>query len=160
MRYPKNSDEVVAIVNEAIRLGVNVKALGARHSQTDIICTDGIPVDMNELKSCQMNSDYSATFGAGVTVNEAGEFLLKHRRALRTTPAYGSITLAGAIGTGAHGSSIKYNSTISAQVIRMTVVDGLGQKLVISDPDELKSFKIHLGLLGIISMFKIGSITS
>lgn len=51
MRYPENPDDVVAIVKEAIRRGVKVKALGARHSQTDIICTSGIPVDMNKLKS-------------------------------------------------------------------------------------------------------------
>lgn len=149
MRYPKNSDEVVAIVNDARTRGLKVKAFGARHSQTDIICTNGIPVDMNQLKSCQMNADnVTATFGPGVTVREAGEFLLKHKRALRTTPAYGNITLGGAIGTGAHGSTLKYNSTISAQVVQMTVIDGLGQKLIISDPDDLKSFKVHLGLLG------------
>lgn len=94
MRYPTNSDEVVAIVNEAISRGVKVKAFGARHSQSDIICTKGIPVDMNNLKSFQMNEDnVTATFGSGVTVKEAGEFLLLYGRALRTTPAYGSITL-------------------------------------------------------------------
>lgn len=93
MRYPTNSDEVMAIVKEAISRGVKIKAFGARHSQTDIICTEGIPVDMSKLLFSQMNSDTTATFGAGVTVHAAGEFLLSHGRALRTTPAYGSITL-------------------------------------------------------------------
>lgn len=94
MRYPTNSDDVMAIVNEAISRGVTVKAFGARHSQTDIICTDGIPVDMSKLTSCQMNPDgVTATFGPGVFVKDAGEFLLSHGRAFRTTPAYGGITL-------------------------------------------------------------------
>lgn len=150
MRYPTNSDDVVVIVREAISRGVKVKAFGARHSQTDIICTDGIPIDMNQLKSCEMNPDnVTATFGPGVTVREAGIFLKKYGRALRTTPGYANITLGGAIGTGAHGSTLKYNSTISAQVLAMTVVDGLGNKLVISDSEDLRSFKVHLGLLGI-----------
>ncbi|KAJ6649986.1 L-gulonolactone oxidase 5 [Pseudolycoriella hygida] len=148
MRYPKNPDEVVAIVNEAISRGITVKAFGARHSQTDIICTEGIPVDMLKLKFSRMNDDnVTATFGAGVTLKDVGKFLLQHGRALRTTPAYGHITLGGAVGTGAHGSTLKYNSSISAQVVQMTIVDGLGRKLVISDADDLKSFKIHLGLL-------------
>lgn len=149
MRYPTNSEEVVAIVTEARNRGVTVKAFGARHSQTDIICTEGIPVDMNNFKSRQMNVDnVTATFGVGVTVREAGEFLLQHGRALRTTPAYGKITLGGAIGTGAHGSSIKYNASIAAQVVKMTVVDGRGRLLVISNADDLRSFRTHLGLLG------------
>ncbi|XP_037042731.1 probable L-gulonolactone oxidase 6 [Bradysia coprophila] len=151
MRYPSNSEDVVAIINEAIERKVTVKALGARHSQSDIICTEGIPVDMNKFKSCRMNDDgITATFGAGVTLQEAGAFLLQHGRALRTTPAYGKITLGGAIGTSAHGSSIKYNSSLSAQVVSLTVVNGLAQTLEISDPDDLKSFGAHLGLLGII----------
>lgn len=150
MRYPTNSDEVVAIVNYAKNRGVKVKAFGSRHSQSDIICTEGIPVDMTKLKLFRMeDDDVTATFGAGVTLGECGEFLFQHGRALKTTPAYSGITIGGAIGTGAHGSSVKYNSSLSAQVVRMTVVDGLGQKLVISDADDLKSFKTHLGLLGI-----------
>lgn len=31
----------------------------------------------------------------------------------------------------------------------MTVVDGRGEVVVISDPEDLKAFKINLGLLGI-----------
>lgn len=154
MRYPTNASDVVAIVNEAISRGVKVKAFGNRHSQTDIICTEGIPVDMNGLTSKQMNPDgVTATFGPGVTVAEAGEFLLENGRALRTTPAFGGISLGGAIGTGAHGSTLKYNSTISAQVVRMTVVNGLGQLVEITDADDLKSFRVHLGLLGMIFKF-------
>lgn len=150
MRYPTNISDVVAIVNEAISQGVKVKAFGARHSQTDIICTEGIPVDMNGLKSRKMNADgVTATFGPGVTIREAGEYLLTYRRALRTTAAFGNITLGGALGTGAHGSTLIYNSTISAQVVSLTVVNGLGEVLTISDPEDLKSFRVHLGLLGI-----------
>lgn len=85
----------MAIVNEAISKNLTTKAYGARHSNTDIICIGGIPIDMTSLKSFQMNSDNTATFGAGVTVLEAGEFLVNQGRALRNTPAYGNITLGG-----------------------------------------------------------------
>lgn len=148
IRYPKNSEEVVGIINEAINRGVKVKAFGQRHSITDIICTDGIPVDMRSLKSMKMNDDKTATFGAGVTLQEAGDFLLQHGQALRVLPAYSNLTLVGAVGTGAHGSSIKYNSSLSAQVAKMTIVNGLGKVKVISSREDLRSFKIHLGLLG------------
>lgn len=139
---------MVSIINEAIDRGVGVKAFGQRHSITDIICTDGIPIDMRSFMSIKMNDDKTATFGAGVTLQEAGDFLLQHERALRVLPAYGNLTLVGAIGTGAHGSSIKFHSSISAQVAKMTIVNGLGQVVVISSREDLSSFKVHLGLLG------------
>lgn len=148
IRYPKNSEEIIDIINEAINRGVKVKAFGTRHSITDIICTDGIPIDMQTFKSFEMNDNDTATFGAGVTLQEAGDFLLQHKRALRVQPSYGNLTLVGVIGTGAHGSSIKYHSSISTQVAKMTIVNGLGDVMVISSDEDLNAFKIHLGLLG------------
>lgn len=131
-----------------MRRKVTVKAFGIWHSQTDIICTEGIPVDMTGLRSQRMNADKTATFGAGFTVREATYFLRSHNLALRTTPGFGNLTLGGAIGTGAHGSSIKYNATISSQVARVKIVNGMGRIQTITDPEELKAFKIHLSLLG------------
>lgn len=148
IRYPKTVEDVVGTVTEAIDRGVKVKAFGQRHSITDIICTDGIPIDMRSFKSLEVNEDETSTFGAGVTIQEAGEFLLHHKRALRFLPAYGNITLVGAIGTGAHGSSIKFHSSLSAQVVKMTIVNGLGKVMVISSRKDLRSFRVHLGLLG------------
>lgn len=98
-----------------------------------------------------MNDDgVTATFGSGVNLREATTFLRKNGRGLRTTPAYGNITLGGAVGTGSHGSSIKYNASISSQVVCVRIVDGNGNIQDISDPEDLKAFKIHLGLLGIV----------
>lgn len=149
IRYPTTIQDVVDIVKEGIRRKTPVKAFGSRHSQTDIICTDGIPVDMSGLQWEQMNPDNTATFGAGYKLREATYFLRKYDRGLRTTPGYGNLTLGGAIGTGAHGSSIKHNCTVSSQVARLKIVDGLGEVRDITDPEELKAFRINLGLLGI-----------
>lgn len=140
---------MIDIVKEAISRGTTVKAFGARHSQTDIICTEGIPIDVNGIRFFRMNDDgVTATFGAGINLRDATEFLRNHNRGLRNTPAYGNITLAGAIGTGAHGSTIRYNASISSQVVGLTVVDGMGNVREISDPVDLRSFRLNLGLLG------------
>lgn len=147
-QYPETVDDVAKIVQNAIRDNLTVKAFGSRHSQTDIICTQGIPVDMRKFQSKVMNADNTATIGAGVVLHDATEFLRLNGRALRTTPAYGNITIGGAIGTGAHGSTIKFNASISAQVVSMKIVDGKGDIRIITDLDDLKAFRIHLGLLG------------
>jgi FAD/FMN-containing dehydrogenase len=100
IRYPNSIQDVQDIVLEAISRNVTVKAFGIRHSQTDIICTYGIPVQITAMKFFQMNSDQTATFGSGVTLREATDFLRLNNRGLKTTPAFGEITLGGAIGTG------------------------------------------------------------
>lgn len=66
IQYPKSVDDVVKIVKYAMKKGLTVKAFGHRHSATDIICTDGIPVDMQGLQSFKMNDDDTATFAAGI----------------------------------------------------------------------------------------------
>lgn len=155
-------------MQEAISRGTTVKIFGERHSQTDIICTEGwenifanfpnvikmkclpgIPVDSRGLRFFHMHDDgVTATFGSGVNLRDATEFLRKYGRALRTTPAYGNITLGGAIGTGSHGSTIKYNASISSQVVGLTVVDGKGIVRKITQSEDLRAFRLNLGLLG------------
>lgn len=45
-----------------------------------------------------MNADgVTATFGAGVNLREATTFLRNKGRGLRTTPAFGNITIGGII---------------------------------------------------------------
>lgn len=128
--------------------GLKVKAFGVRHSQTDIICTDGIPVDVTGLAWIRMNADRTVTVGAGTNMHDTTRFLRTKGRGFKTTPAYGNITIGGAIGTGAHGSTIKYHASISEQVVSVKIVNGLGQIQVVTDPEDMKAFKLHLGLLG------------
>lgn len=149
IRYPKTLEHVVDIVKESIRRGVTVKAFGERHSQTDIICTKGIPIDTRRIRFFRMNKDgVTATFGSGVNLRDVTEFLREHGRGLRTTPAFGNITLGGAVGTAAHGSTIKHNATISSQVVSLTIVDGRGKVRKIWKMVDLRAFRLHLGLLG------------
>jgi L-gulonolactone oxidase len=62
----------------------------------------------------------------------------------------GGITIGGAIGTGAHGSTLKHPSSLSDQVLSLLIVDGSGEIRNISDPIELQAFRLHLGLCGIV----------
>jgi len=87
----------------------------------------------------------------------------------------GGITIAGALGTGiikssvrncvyfcskflmytftysgAHGSSLRHPTSLSDQVVGLTIIDGTGQIRQITDLEELKAFRVHLGLLGVV----------
>lgn len=99
----------------------------------------------------KMNDDgETATIGAGVNLHDATMYLRKHNRGFKTTPAYGNITIGGATGTGAHGSTIKYNASLSSQMVGIRIVDGNGEIQDIFDAEDLKAFRIHLGLLGVV----------
>jgi FAD/FMN-containing dehydrogenase len=104
IRHPKTKAEVVSIVREAILRRKTCKAFGSLHSATDIICTDGIPIDMSEIGVLRMNSDSTVTVGAGVSLRTLGDFLMHNGRGLRTTPGFGNITIGGAVGTGNIGN--------------------------------------------------------
>jgi len=74
-------------------------------------------------------------------------------RALEGMPALDDITVGGAIATGAHGSSLTRLTTISSQIVALTVVDGRGNVRNISeeqDEEAMNAFRVNLGLLGII----------
>ncbi len=147
-RYPKCFDDVVDIVKEANTKGVAVKPFGNQQGQSDLICTSGIPMAIGGLRTRKMNADDTVTFGAGLNLYECGEFLRQHGRALPTLPVYGNITLSGAIVAGEHGNSLKFDATLAAQVVKMTIINSKGEIQVISDPDDLKAFSVNLGLLG------------
>lgn len=147
-RYPESAEDVAKIVKEANTKGVAVKPFGNQQGQSDLICTAGIPMAIGALQYSKMNADNTATFGAGVNLFDCGEFLRQNGRALATLPVYGNITLVGAVVTGEHGNSLNFDSTFAALVVKMTIVNSMGEIQIISSPDELKAFSLSLGLLG------------
>lgn len=62
------------------------------------------------------------------------------------------------MGTGAHGSSLLYPASLSEQTVEFLIVDGTGKIRTIKSEDDLKSFRVHLGLLGIVLQLKFETI--
>lgn len=67
-------------------------------------------------------------------------------------PSFGGVTIGGALGTGARGSSLLHATSLSDQLIAVKLVDGFGNIRVVdeSTPEDLSAFKVHLGLLGVL----------
>lgn len=91
-----------------------------------------------------------ATVGAGTSLGTFLRHLHDRGRTVYGLPSYLDITIGGALGTGAHGTSIRYPATVSDQIVGIVMVDGLGNIRNITDREALKAFKTHLGLLGIV----------
>lgn len=149
--YPSNWKELQNIIVEAIASNQTVKVIGSRHSITDVICTSGIPVSTKHINYMYFEDDNElVTVGSGAELKDVLEFMQESGRTLIHVPAYGGITIGGAAGTGAHGSSLRHPTTISDQIFSMTVIDGMGNIRKIRDKSELQAWRFHLGLLGAI----------
>ncbi|KAJ3106342.1 hypothetical protein HDU97_006540 [Phlyctochytrium planicorne] len=150
---PTTAQEVSKIIQDAAWSFKKVRALAAKHSASDIICTDGIAVSTEKLNQITLSADKkTVTVGAGARLFQVFDALEAQGLMLEHFPAFGSITVGGAIATGAHGSSLKHPTTISDQVLQVTLVDGLGRIRTIKSTDaEIDLVRVHLGLLGIVT---------
>lgn len=75
---PKSVKEVVRIVQQAQEQNVTVKAVGARLSTTDIMCTDGYAVDVSALNKVKIfKNDNQVRVGAGATLKKLQDSLAK-----------------------------------------------------------------------------------
>jgi L-gulono-1,4-lactone dehydrogenase len=87
---------------------------------------------------------------AGATIEHINAELLKQGYALETLPSSESITLGGAIATGAHGSGWAAPATVAEQAIALQMIDGDGMMREITGRD-LRAGVIHLGSLGAVA---------
>jgi FAD/FMN-containing dehydrogenase len=102
IQTPTSVPQLQALVTSAISSGLKVKAIGSRHSLTDVICTPGMPISMLGINYTILgNGGTTVTFGAGIEMIDALTFLENNGLSLIHVPAFGGITIGGAIGTGA-----------------------------------------------------------
>jgi hypothetical protein len=167
---PKTVAEVQSTVRTLVSSGRKIRVGGTSHSATDIICADtnGDVVRTKFLKGIgpvEASGGYAKTVlvEAGVTFVELQEYLhgLGYSFGL-ATPGYGGISIAGAIATGAHGSSQLASSTISSYVIGIDLVGPNGNVTTytegttgVSNPNLWKALKTNLGLLGIVVRIRL-----
>ena len=162
---PTTVAEVQSTVRMLVSSGRKIRVGGTSHSATDIICADtnGDIIRTKFLKAMgpvEASGGYAKTVlvEAGATFVELQEYLhgLGHSFGL-ASPGYGGISIAGAVATGAHGSSQLGQSTISSYVIGLDVVGPNGNLTTytegttgVSNPNLWKALKTNLGLLGVV----------
>jgi hypothetical protein len=162
---PHSVNEIVDIVKMANFLGQKVKAIGASHSATEIMCAEGILIPTRQLNKVlgisKLDNIEVVEVEAGATVFELSEWLYEKGYALKGLPHMGfrDVTIAGAMATGSHGSTPKHIGVISNIVEAVEIVDGQGQvhyfERAKSESHLFKALSAHLGLLGIITKVKL-----
>ncbi|WP_377645303.1 FAD-binding protein [Oryzobacter terrae] len=145
---PASIDELAEVVATTNR----VRALGSRHSFTDVADTTGTLVGLDRLPtSIEVDARRSVVrVTGGVRYGELAAGLEAQGWALANLASLPHISVAGAVATGTHGSGVR-NASLAAAVRALEVVrpDGTVHRLGPDDPD-LAGSVVALGALGIV----------
>lgn len=148
---PIDEASVAALVRGAA--GRRVKVVGGAHSWSGIAVCDAVMLDLRRLDAVSEPEPNSLliTVGAGIRLSVLNEQLARRGLAL---PILGSIaeqSLAGAVSTGTHGSSLVHGNLASA-IVGARLVVASGDVLVLGEQDErLPAVRVGLGALGVLT---------
>jgi FAD-linked oxidoreductase len=152
---PATPSELREAVAAAAQGGQPVRAAASGHSFTDIACTDGVMLRLE-----QMNRLLDVDRGSGLVKVEAGiglrrlsEELDRHGLALENMGDIDVQTLAGALSTATHGTGSGLGN-LSTQVEAMELVLADGSVFECSREsaeDALRAARVGLGALGVIA---------
>ncbi|MDG4766046.1 D-arabinono-1,4-lactone oxidase [Solwaraspora sp. WMMD406] len=152
---PDSVDQLCRIVRQTAARGGCVRPVGAGHSSAPLVRTDDLLLSVDRLPSGVLGTpaDGQAWVGAGTRLHELGDLLRRHGLAMPNLGDVDTQAIAGAIGTGTHGSG-RGLSNLSAMVTGVRLVTAAGQVIEIDgerEPDVLRAVQLSLGVLGVLT---------
>jgi FAD-linked oxidoreductase len=150
---PADERELVAAIRDAAGRGQTVRAAGSGHSFGDIVCTDGVLLDLSRMQRVLDVDGDLVTVEAGIGLRRLGQELAARGLALENQGDIDAQTLAGATATGTHGTGVRFPN-LSAGIATLRLVTAAGEPLDVShdsDPEALLAARVGLGALGIMS---------
>ena len=144
--------EVQDAVAAAATSGGRIRALGTRHSFTDLADTTGTLVTVTSIDPDPV-LDVTArtvTVGGGIRYGVLAAWLEEQGRALHNMGSLPHISVAGAVATGTHGSGVG-NRVLSGAVAALEYVDHRGELVTVrrGDPD-FEGLVVGLGAFGVV----------
>jgi FAD-linked oxidoreductase len=152
---PRSIDELSAVLRDAHAAGRTVRPVGSGHSFTPIAACDDLMVSLDHLQGLE-----AVAAGAGRVRVLGGTKLSRLSAELDAAGLaqenLGDInaqSIAGALGTGTHGTGATLGS-IATQVEALTLVTAAGDVIECSrerEPDLFEAARVSLGVLGVIA---------
>jgi D-arabinono-1,4-lactone oxidase len=152
---PESVQEIQKAITLARRCRRRLVVVGCGHSPSDLTCTSSWQMNLdrfNRILSANRESGV-VTFESGISLHELGVELGKIGL---SPPNLGSIdnqSIAGAISTGTHGSSLKHG-LLSQSIISLSLALANGQLVrcsATSNPSLFRAALVSLGALGVIT---------
>ncbi|MDQ2683333.1 MAG: FAD-binding protein, partial [Chloroflexota bacterium] len=149
---PATIPEVQKLVAAAAKRGQTVRVAGAGHSFSPIVATDGLLLDLVELTGVTaVDTDaMTATILGGTRIHQIGAPLFGHGVAVANQGDIDVQAIAGAVGTGTHGTGRAFGS-FSSTMVGCEIVTATGDLITIdeSDLDTLRAARVSVGTLGV-----------
>ncbi|KAI9849133.1 MAG: D-arabinono-1,4-lactone oxidase [Sclerophora amabilis] len=152
---PHTTAEIQKAVRLASRCRRRLTLVGRGHSPSDLTCTSGWMMNLDEYNQVLSVDDAShvIVMQSGIRLHRLGEELKRHNL---TMPNLGSIdeqAIAGAIATATHGSTLRHG-ILSQSVLALKIVLADGRLVSCSPTSNLPLFRaalVSLGALGVIA---------
>ncbi|HEY4269931.1 MAG TPA: D-arabinono-1,4-lactone oxidase [Galbitalea sp.] len=142
-----------AEVQELVLRGGKVRALGTRHSFTDLADSSGYLVSLEGFApDLVIDEDArTASFSPGLRYGDLATSLNDRGWALANLASLPHISVAGAVATSTHGSGDR-NGTLATSVAALEFVDGTGELVRLDrTDDDFAGAVVSLGALGIVT---------
>ncbi|KAL1978253.1 hypothetical protein VTN31DRAFT_1112 [Thermomyces dupontii] len=151
---PQSLEEIQKVVKLAGRCRRRVVVVGSGHSPSDLTCTSSWVVNLDHFnRVLHISPDGVVTVQAGIRLRDLGEQLERHGWTLPNLGSIDAQSIAGAITTGTHGSSV-YHGLLSECIRSLAITLANGQTVHCSatnNPSLFRAALVSLGALGIIT---------
>ncbi len=150
---PDSEAELQSLVRECADAGETVRVVGSGHSWTPVVETDDVLVSLENMTGVVSHDPDAreATIRAGTTLGEAGTELHDRNLAFPNLGDVSMQTVAGAFGTGTHGTGQAFEN-LAGSLVGGRMVTGTGEIREFraeTDPALLRAARVSLGTLGV-----------
>ena len=147
--------ETVEQIQELVRRSERVKALGTRHSFSDIADSPGDLISLERFDKITAldRNQQTVTVEAGVRYGQLASWLHRKGYALHNLASLPHISVAGACATATHGSGDRHGN-LATVVSAMEMVTGSGDLVKLSHEQNAEEFKgvvVGLGGFGVVT---------
>ncbi|MDT0649009.1 D-arabinono-1,4-lactone oxidase [Autumnicola edwardsiae] len=150
---PESEDEIVQLIKKARKDNKKLRVVGAGHSSSPLVKTEDILLSLKNFKGVEAPDLQKnlATVLAGMTIKEAGKDLYRHGLAMHNTGDVDVQTVAGAIGTGTHGTGRELPN-LSSMLVGVRMFTGTGEIIdtnIEEDKELFRALRVAMGTCGI-----------
>jgi len=152
---PETEADLRELVASSVDAGDTVRIVGSGHSFTELVPTDDVLLSLERFTGVvAVDRDAEeVTVRAGTTLATLNRELADHGLAMANLGDIDRQTIAGAVGTGTHGTGLDFG-TLSSQVVgcRLVTADGSVRELdADGDSTLFEAARVSLGALGVLS---------
>jgi FAD/FMN-containing dehydrogenase len=163
VRTASSTAQVQQYVRDAIAAGQKVKVSGNRHTISDAICTSGVVIRSSQAQIYGTESfegEEVVRVDAGVKTNDLAEWLHTRGKSLGyALMGFRLPTVGGAVATGSHGSSPRFDAVLASRVRWIELVDSSGNLRSFSKgttPEtSWRALTVNAGMLGVITQLRL-----